>query len=132
MELENVQAGLAKLQEETQELERQKETLQVEGGRDRIMIMERVESLSQRYMGGLEEVRADVFNVKYNCRDRIQEFENRWNEFRNQKPEGSNFASKQVSQNHYGKTYHKSLNILGSIVSIFNPLVNYYFLLFWD
>lgn len=109
-ELENVRTGLAKLQEETQDLERQKATLQVEGGRERIMIMERVESLSQRYLGGLEEVKADVFNVKFHCRDRIQELENQWNEHRKQKPEGSNFASKQVGQKHQRKPYLKSLN----------------------
>jgi len=96
-ELENIRTGFVKFQEETQDLQRQNVTLQVEGGRDRKMIMERVESLSQRYLGGLEEVRGDVFNVKFNCRDRIQEFENQWNEFRAQQPEKSNFASKQVS-----------------------------------
>ncbi|KAG0629748.1 hypothetical protein M758_1G127100 [Ceratodon purpureus] len=95
-ELENVRTGLAKFQEETQELEQQRGILQVEVGRERIMIMEKVESLSQRYLGGLEEVKADLFSVKFHCRDRIQEFENQWNAFRKLKPEGSNFASKQM------------------------------------
>lgn len=112
VELEDVRTGLAKLQEETQDLELQKGALQVEGDRERIMIMERVESLSQRYLGGLEEVKADVFNVKFHCRDRIQEFENQWNEFRKQKPEGSNFASKQVIKKHHTKPQHFKLRFV--------------------
>lgn len=105
LEIENIRIGLAKLQEETQGLELHKGTSQIEGGRERLLIMERVESLSQLYLSGLEEVRADVYNVKFNCRDRIQDFENQWKEFRKQQPDGSTVASKQVSRNHYGSAY---------------------------
>lgn len=63
------------MQEETKDLERQKEALQG-GGRERILITERVESLSQRFLGRLEEVREDVLNVKFECRDRLRECEN--------------------------------------------------------
>lgn len=99
-DLEVIRTGFVKFQEETQDLQRQTATLQGEGGRERKLIMEKVESLSQRYLGGLAEVRGDVYNVKFNCRDRIQEFESQWNELKTQLPELSNLASanKQVSQ----------------------------------
>jgi len=34
---------------------------------ERLLIMERVESLSQLYLDGLEEVRNNVFNIKFTC-----------------------------------------------------------------
>lgn len=72
----------------------------MEGGRERMLIMERVESLSQLYLGGLEEVRSDVFNVKFSCRDRADELESQWNEFKrhqeNSSEEGSSSVPRQV------------------------------------
>jgi len=49
--------------------------------------MEKVESLSHLYLGGLEEVRADVFNVKLRCFDRIDKLEDQWKEFQQQQQE---------------------------------------------
>ncbi|CAK9226697.1 unnamed protein product [Sphagnum troendelagicum] len=49
--------------------------------------MEKVESLSHLYLGGLEEVRADVFNVKLRCRDRVDKLEDQWKEFQQQQQE---------------------------------------------
>jgi hypothetical protein len=46
--------------------------------------MEKVESLSHLYLGGLEEVRADVFNVKLRCRDRVDKLEDQWKKFQQQ------------------------------------------------
>nr|PNR43483.1 hypothetical protein PHYPA_015864 [Physcomitrium patens] len=96
VELGNIRSELAKLQEEIKDMERQKGASQIEGGRERVLIMERVESLSQLYLGGLEGLRADFCDVKFNCRDRIQEFENKWKEFQKHQPEESTFATKQM------------------------------------
>lgn len=101
MELGNIRSELAKLQEEIKDMERQKGASQIEGGRERVLIMERVESLSQLYLGGLEGLRADFCDVKFNCRDRIQEFENKWKEFQKHQPEESTFATKQVNESHH-------------------------------
>jgi len=70
VELENVRKLVAKMQEDSEKLERERGSRRVEGVRERLFIMEKVESLSHLYLGGLEEVRADVFNVKLRCRDR--------------------------------------------------------------
>ncbi len=56
----------------------------MEGVRERLLIMEKVESLSHLYLGGLEEVRADVFNVKLKCHDCIDKLEDQWKEFQQQ------------------------------------------------
>lgn len=47
-------------------------------------IMERVESLSQMYLGGLEEVRSDLYSVKRSCRDRINAIEAQWSDLQKQ------------------------------------------------
>lgn len=73
---------MEKMQDDTEEMERERGTAQMEGVRERVLIMERVESLSQLYLGGLEEVRTDVYNVKFSCRDRVDELESQWSEFR--------------------------------------------------
>ncbi len=57
MELENVRKLAAKMQEDNEELERERGSRQVEGVWERLFIMEKVESLSHLYLGGLEEVR---------------------------------------------------------------------------
>ncbi len=59
----------------------------MEGVRERLLIMDKVESLSQLYLGGLEEVRADVFNVKLRCHDRVDKLEDQWKEFQQQQQE---------------------------------------------
>jgi hypothetical protein len=57
VELENVRKLAAKMQEDNEELERERGSRQVEGVWERLFIMEKVESLSHLYLGGLEEVR---------------------------------------------------------------------------
>ncbi len=57
VELENVRKLIAKMQEDSEELEKERGSKRVEGVRERIFIMEKVESMSHLYLGGLEEVR---------------------------------------------------------------------------
>ncbi len=57
MELESVRKLVAKMQEDSEELEKERGSKRVEGVRERIFIMEKVESMSHLYLGGLEEVR---------------------------------------------------------------------------
>jgi hypothetical protein len=57
VELENVRKLVAKMQEDNEELERERGSRRMEGVRERLFIMEKVESLSHMYLGGLEEVR---------------------------------------------------------------------------
>ncbi len=57
MELESVRKLAAKMQEDNEELERERGSRRVEGVWERLFIMEKVESLSHLYLGGLEEVR---------------------------------------------------------------------------
>ncbi|CAK9235917.1 unnamed protein product [Sphagnum jensenii] len=75
------------MQEDSEELEMERGSRRVEGVRERLLIMEKVESLSHMYLGGLEEVRADVFNVKLRCRDRVDKLEDQWKEFQQQQQE---------------------------------------------
>lgn len=103
-----MRTGLEKVQEDTEELERERGTSQMEGVRERLLIMERVESLSQLYLGGLEEVRTDIFNVKFSCRDRVDELESQWSEFRRQQEnsseEGSAAVPRQVRSTRVAQT----------------------------
>ncbi|KAH8962114.1 hypothetical protein BDL97_05G085800 [Sphagnum fallax] len=87
VELESVRKLAAKMQEDSEELERERGSRRAEGVRERLLIMEKVESLSHLYLGGLEEVRADVFNVKLSCRDRVDKLEDQWKEFQQQQQE---------------------------------------------
>ncbi len=87
MELESVRKLAARMQEDSEELERERGSKRVEGVRERLLIMEKVESLLHLYLGGLEEVCADVFNVKLRCRDRVDKLEDRWKEFQQQQQE---------------------------------------------
>ncbi|KAG6550545.1 hypothetical protein Mapa_007914 [Marchantia paleacea] len=87
-DLEHVKKMAEKIQEETEEMERDRGAAQMEGVRERLLIMERVESLSQLYLGGLEEVRTDVYNVKFHCRDRMDELESQWGEYKRQRDMG--------------------------------------------
>jgi hypothetical protein len=57
VELESVRKLATKMQEDSEELERERGSRRVEGVRERFFIMEKVESLSHLYLGGLEEVR---------------------------------------------------------------------------
>ncbi len=57
MELESVRKLAAKMQEDSEELERERGSRRVEGVQERLFIMEKVESLSHLYLRGLEEVR---------------------------------------------------------------------------
>jgi hypothetical protein len=57
VELESVRKLAAKMQEDSEELEKERGSKQVEGVWERLFIMEKVESLSHLYLGGLEEVR---------------------------------------------------------------------------
>jgi hypothetical protein len=57
VELESVRKLVAKMQEDSEELEKERGSKRVEGVRERIFIMEKVESMSHLYLGGLEEVR---------------------------------------------------------------------------
>jgi hypothetical protein len=84
MEIENVRRLVEKMQEDNADLERERAIIQMEGVRERMLIMERVESLSQLYLGGLEEVRSNVSNVKTSCRDRVDDLEGQWSEFKHQ------------------------------------------------
>jgi hypothetical protein len=87
VELESVRKLAARMQEDSEELERERGSRQVEGVWERLLIMEKVESLLHLYLGGLEEVRADVFNVKLRCRDRVDKLEDQWKEFQQQQQE---------------------------------------------
>lgn len=78
MELENVRKLAEKMQEDTEELERERGTSHVQ---ERLQRMEKVESLSHLYLGGLEEVHADLFNVKLSCHDHIDKLEEQWKQF---------------------------------------------------
>jgi len=75
VELKSVRKLTARMQEDSEELERERGSRRVEGVRERLLIMEKVESLSHLYRRGLEEVRANVFNVKLSCRDRVDKLE---------------------------------------------------------
>ncbi len=101
VEIENLQKLVEKMQEETEELEKERGISQIEGVRERLLIMERVEGLSQLYLGGLEEVRNDVFNVKITSRDRLDEIESQWSEYKrhqeNSSEDGPSSGSRQVS-----------------------------------
>jgi hypothetical protein len=81
VQLESVKKLAAKMQEDSEKLERERGNRRVEGVRERLFIMEKVDSLSHLYLGGLEEVRADVFNVKLRCRDCVDKLEDQWKEF---------------------------------------------------
>ncbi|CAM6042630.1 unnamed protein product [Sphagnum compactum] len=100
VEIENLQKLVEKMQEETEELEKERGISQIEGVRERLLIMERVESLSQLYLGGLEEVRNDVFNVKITSRDRLDEIESQWSEYKrhqeNSSEDGPSSGSRQL------------------------------------
>lgn len=100
VELGDLRTKLGKVQDETEELEREKEMTLVGGARERLLIMERVESLSQLYLGGLEEVRQDLGHVKFGCSERVEEIESQWNDFkRNQGitcEDGNTLLSRQV------------------------------------
>ncbi len=87
MELESVRKLAARMQEDSEELERERGSRRVEGVQERLLIMEKMESLSHLYLGGLEEVRADVFNVKLKCRDHVDKLEDQWKEFQQQQQE---------------------------------------------
>lgn len=82
IEIENIRKLIEKVQEDNVELERTRSIAHTEGIRERMLIMERVESLSKLYLGGLEEIRSNVSNIKINCRDRVDELEGQWTEFR--------------------------------------------------
>ncbi|KAG0553581.1 hypothetical protein KC19_12G022600 [Ceratodon purpureus] len=82
VELGELRTRLGKVQDETEELEREKEMTLVDGTRERLLIMERVENLSQLYLGGLEEVRQDLSHVKFGCSERIEEIESQWNDLK--------------------------------------------------
>jgi len=69
------------MQEDSEELERERSNRWMEGVWERLFIMEKVESLSHLYLGGLEEVRVNVFNVKLSCGDRVDKLEDQWKEF---------------------------------------------------
>ncbi len=104
VEIENLRKLVEKMQQETAEVERERGTSsQMESCvRERLLIMERVESLSQLYLGGLEEVRNDVFNIKFTCRDRLDELESQWSEYKRQQETSSedgpsSSVSRQVS-----------------------------------
>ncbi|CAK9277147.1 unnamed protein product [Sphagnum jensenii] len=81
MELENVRKLAEKMQEDTEELERERGASHVVGVQERLQRMEKVESLSHLYLGGLEEVHADLFNVKLSCHDHIDKLEEQWKQF---------------------------------------------------
>jgi hypothetical protein len=69
------------MQEDSEELERERGSKRMEGVQERLFIMEKVESLSHLYLGGLEEVRVNVFNVKLSCRGHVDKLEDQWKEF---------------------------------------------------
>jgi len=81
VELESVRKLIARMQEDSEELERERSNRRMEGVWERLFIMEKVESLSHLYLGGLEEVRVNVFNVKLSCGDRVDKLEDQWKEF---------------------------------------------------
>jgi len=81
VELESVRKLAARMQEDSKELEKERGSRRVEGVQERLLIMEKVESLSHLYLGGLEEVHANVFNVKLGCCDRVDKLEDQWKEF---------------------------------------------------
>jgi len=87
VELENVRKLAARMHEDSEELERERGNRRMEGVRERLLIMEKVESLSHLYLGGLEEVHANVFNVRLSCRDRVDKLEDQWKEFQQQQQE---------------------------------------------
>jgi hypothetical protein len=87
VELESVRKLAARMQEDSEELERERGNRRMEGVRERLLIMEKVESLSHLYLGGLEEVCADVFNVKLRCCDCVDKLEDQWKEFQQQQQE---------------------------------------------
>jgi hypothetical protein len=119
VEIENLRKLVEKMQQETAEVERERGTSsQMESCvRERLLIMERVESLSQLYLGGLEEVRNDVFNIKFTCRDRLDELESQWSEYKRQQETSSedgpsSSVSRQVSSLLAGSTLSPSWILL--------------------
>ncbi len=56
VELESVRKLVANMQEDSEELERERGSRRMEGVRGKLFIMEKVESMSHLYLGGLEEV----------------------------------------------------------------------------
>ncbi|CAM6034206.1 unnamed protein product [Sphagnum compactum] len=108
MELENVRKLAEMMQEDTEELERERGMSHVLGVQERLLRMENVESLSHLYPGGLEEVHADLFNVKLSCHDHIDKLEEQW---------------KQVQQ-HEHQEKDSSREELGSSVLLDNLMEN--------
>jgi len=101
VELGDLRTRLGKVQDETEESEREREMALVAGARERLLIIEKVENLSQLFLGGLEEMRQDVSHVKLGCSERVEDLESQWNDFRRDRgilcDEGNAFLSRQVS-----------------------------------
>eukprot|EP01018_Ginkgo_biloba_P009853 Gb_21080 [translate_table: standard] len=78
----NRKEDLEGLKQAKEELEKTQGSSKFEGARERMLIMEKVESLSQLFLGGLEEVRTDLLNMKLNTQDRLGDIEKQWGDYR--------------------------------------------------
>ncbi|XP_073391729.1 uncharacterized protein [Physcomitrium patens] len=82
VELGDLRTRLGKVQNETEKIERDWDAKLEEGARERLLIMEKVENLSQLYLGGLKEIRQDLDHVKLRCSDRSEEIESQWSDLK--------------------------------------------------
>ncbi|EFJ16180.1 hypothetical protein SELMODRAFT_422245 [Selaginella moellendorffii] len=63
-------------------MRRSADRIRDEASQEKMLIMDRVENLSKLYLGGLDEVRMDVLNVKIKCQDKVEELEDQLREFK--------------------------------------------------
>lgn len=78
VELGDLRTRLGKVQDETKGMAGEKEMALAEGTREWLLIMERIECLSQLYLGGLEDVRQDMCDVNHSCNKRVDKVESQW------------------------------------------------------
>jgi hypothetical protein len=117
MELENVRKLAEKMQEDTEELERERGTPHVVGVQERLLRMEKVESLSHPYLGGLEEVHADLFNVKLSHHDHIDKLEEQWKQFQQHEHQ-----EKDSSREELGSSVPPQVSCIHTSLFSFNPM----------
>lgn len=82
IEVENMQKFVKKFLKDKAHLEKTWNVANTQGTQERVLIMERVENLSQLYLGGLEEIRSNVSHLNIECRHRMDELEGQWMEFK--------------------------------------------------
>eukprot|EP01018_Ginkgo_biloba_P016909 Gb_32370 [translate_table: standard] len=89
-------ADLEALKQAKEELEKSQGSSKFELTREKMLIMEKVENLSQLYLSGLEEVRSDLLIVKLSTQDRLGELENEWEEYKQKQASTSSLSLREL------------------------------------